>query len=67
MIFGWPGQSLDFSNLTAHGGFFPNGVVAIFSAIVVVIFSVLPSNNDVKPGGSDDRLWTAERLPCTAS
>ena len=21
----WPGQSMDFSNLTAHGGFFPNG------------------------------------------
>jgi GABA permease len=27
-VFGlWPGKSLDFSNLTAHGGFFPTGVV----------------------------------------
>jgi len=37
----WPGQSLDFSNLTAHGGFFPNGVGAIFSGIVIVIFSMV--------------------------
>src|ERR671932_6045 len=31
----WPGGSLDFGNLTDHGGFFPLGVGAIFSAIVV--------------------------------
>ena len=37
----WPGQSLDFSNLTAHGGFLPNGVGAIFSSIVVVVFSMV--------------------------
>jgi GABA permease len=37
----WPDRNLDFSNLTAHGGFFPNGVGAIFSAIVVVIFSMV--------------------------
>jgi GABA permease len=37
----WPGQSLDFSNLTSHGGFLPNGVGAIFSSIVVVIFSMV--------------------------
>ena len=37
----WPNQSLDFSNLTSHGGFFPLGVGAIFSAIVVVIFSMV--------------------------
>ncbi len=37
----WPGHHLDFSNLTAHGGFFPKGVGAIFSAIVVVIFSMV--------------------------
>ncbi|MDX3683734.1 amino acid permease [Streptomyces sp. NBC_01696] len=36
---GWPGSSFDFSNLTAHGGFAPNGFTAIFSAIVVVIFA----------------------------
>ena len=37
----WPNQSLNFSNLTSHGGFLPNGVGAIFSAIVVVIFSMV--------------------------
>ncbi|MDJ1132026.1 amino acid permease [Streptomyces iconiensis] len=39
-VFGaWPGSSLDFSHLTSHGGFAPNGSTAIFSAIVVVIFA----------------------------
>ncbi len=37
----WPGRSLDFSNLVVHGGFFPNGVGAIFSSVVVVIFSMV--------------------------
>ncbi len=37
----WPDRSMDFSNLTAHGGFFPNGVGEIFSGIVVVIFSMV--------------------------
>jgi GABA permease len=37
----WPGRSLDFSNLTEHGGFFPNGVSAIFSGIVIVVFSMV--------------------------
>jgi GABA permease len=37
----WPNKGLDFSNLTAHDGFFPLGVGAIFSAIVVVIFSMV--------------------------
>jgi GABA permease len=37
----WPGRNMDFSNLTAHGGFFPNGVGALFSGIVVVIFSMV--------------------------
>ena len=36
----WPHRSLDLSNLTAHGGFFPAGSSAIFSAILVVIFSM---------------------------
>ncbi|GAA3641951.1 amino acid permease [Microlunatus ginsengisoli] len=40
-IFGlWPGRSMDFSNLTAYGGFFPKGVGAVFAAILVVIFSM---------------------------
>src|SRR3954451_3935013 len=37
----WPGKSMDFSNLVSNGGFFPHGVGAIFSAIVVVIFSMV--------------------------
>ncbi|HET7480202.1 MAG TPA: amino acid permease [Rubrobacteraceae bacterium] len=35
----WPGASLDFSNLTSHGGFFPNGPFAAFNGIVTVIFA----------------------------
>ena len=37
----WPDQGFDFSNLTSHGGFLPNGVGAIFSSIVVVVFSMV--------------------------
>jgi len=37
----WPNRSLDFSNLTEHGGFLPNGVGSLFSGIVVVIFSMV--------------------------
>ncbi|SDS84221.1 gamma-aminobutyrate:proton symporter, AAT family [Friedmanniella luteola] len=37
----WPGKDLDFSNLTQQGGFFPNGIGTIFSAVVVVIFSMV--------------------------
>ena len=37
----WPGRNLDFSNLTSHGGFFPNGTGALFSGIVIVIFSMV--------------------------
>jgi GABA permease len=37
----WPHHGFDVSNLTAHGGFLPNGVSAIFSSIVVVVFSMV--------------------------
>jgi GABA permease len=37
----WPGRRLDFSNLTSHGGFLPNGPGAILSSVVVVIFSMV--------------------------
>ncbi|SHN46513.1 amino acid permease [Cryptosporangium aurantiacum] len=37
----WPGRGRDFSNLTDEGGFLPNGPGVIFSAIVVVIFSMV--------------------------
>jgi GABA permease len=37
----WPNRGIDFSNLTSHGGFLPHGVGAIFSSIVVVVFSMV--------------------------
>jgi GABA permease len=41
-VFGlWPNKSLDFSNLTAHGGFMPMGFGAITVGIVTVIFSMV--------------------------
>ncbi len=35
------GDGMHFSNLTAHGGFFPMGAGAIFSSVVVVVFSMV--------------------------
>jgi GABA permease len=35
------GGGPDFSNLTDHGGFLPNGAGAIFSSVVVVVFSMV--------------------------
>src|SRR6201991_4738896 len=41
-VFGlWPGKSMDFSNLTAHGGFMPLGAGVITVGIVTVIFSMV--------------------------
>jgi GABA permease len=37
----WPDKGASFTNLTAHDGFIPKGGVAIFSGIVVVIFSMV--------------------------
>ena len=37
----WPGRDLDLSGLHAHGGFTPHGTGAIFSSIVVVVFSMV--------------------------
>lgn len=37
----WPQKSLDFSNLTAHDGFFPFGPMAITVGVVTVIFSMV--------------------------
>jgi GABA permease len=36
----WPDKSMDFSNLTAHGGFLPHGISGVTVAIVTVIFSM---------------------------
>src|SRR5919112_1233191 len=37
----WPGESFDVSNLSDQGGFTPHGTGAIFSSIVVVVFSMV--------------------------
>lgn len=37
----WPNKAMDFSNLTAHGGFFPLGVMAVTVGVVTVIFSMV--------------------------
>ncbi|MFT3662118.1 MAG: amino acid permease [Gordonia sp. (in: high G+C Gram-positive bacteria)] len=37
----WPGVSMDFSNLTSHGGFFPLGAMAVTVGVVTVIFSMV--------------------------
>lgn len=37
----WPQKDMDFSNLTAHGGFFPFGPMAITVGVVTVIFSMV--------------------------
>jgi len=37
----WPHKSMDFSNLTSHGGFFPLGPSAVTVGVVTVIFSMV--------------------------
>ncbi len=37
----WPHKEMDFSNLTAHGGFFPLGAMAVTVGVVTVIFSMV--------------------------
>jgi GABA permease len=37
----WPRHGIDFSNLTAYGGFFPHGVGAVFGAVSVVISAMV--------------------------
>ncbi|WP_072690394.1 amino acid permease [Rhodococcus marinonascens] len=40
-VFGlWPGATMDFTNLTAHGGLLPTGLATLFTGVVVVIFSM---------------------------
>jgi GABA permease len=41
-VFGiWPHKSMDFSNLTVHGGFFPLGALAVTVGVVTTIFSMV--------------------------
>ncbi|GAA2358002.1 hypothetical protein GCM10009854_40450 [Saccharopolyspora halophila] len=37
----WPNSTVDFSNLTEHGGFAPKGLLPLFAGVVVVIFSMV--------------------------
>jgi len=37
----WPDKGLDFSNLTSHGGFLPEGPTALTAGVVTVIFSMV--------------------------
>jgi L-asparagine transporter-like permease len=41
VAFGAPAASSGFSNYTAHGGFFPNGLWGVWVAVIVAIFSYL--------------------------
>jgi GABA permease len=41
-VFGvWPGHAMDISNLVVGASFLPNGISAIFTAVVVVVFSMV--------------------------
>ncbi len=37
----WPDKAMDFSNLTENGGFLPHGGLALTTAVVTVIFSMV--------------------------
>ena len=50
----WPGSTLDFSNLTAHGGFFPNGHTIIFSGMVTAVFSMVGAEIATIAGAESD-------------
>lgn len=50
----WPGVSMDFSNLTEHGGFFPKGPAILLSSIVVVIFSMVGAEIVTIAGAESD-------------
>src|SRR5437763_820598 len=41
----WPNKRFDLSNLTAHGGLFPHGLGAVFSGIVVAVFSMVAAES----------------------
>lgn len=50
----WPGAQLDFSNLTAHGGFFPNGKTIILAGMVTAIFSMVGAEIATIAGAESD-------------
>ena len=48
----WPGRDADFSNLTAHGGFLPNGPTAIFYVGSIFLLAVMLPWNSTELGDS---------------
>ncbi len=50
----WPGAHLDFSNLTAHGGFFPNGSSIILAGMVTAVFSMVGAEIATIAGAESD-------------
>ncbi|WP_406636728.1 amino acid permease [Amycolatopsis sp. WGS_07] len=58
----WPGHSLDFSNLTSHGGFLPGGVPSLFSTIVVVMFGMMgPEIATIAAAESADPVFSVSK------
>ncbi|MBK6885551.1 MAG: amino acid permease [Tetrasphaera sp.] len=54
-VFGlWPDSKLDFSNLTAHGGFFPNGKGIIMAGMVTAVFSMVGAEIATIAGAESD-------------
>jgi GABA permease len=49
-----PDTSMDFSNLTAHGGFLPNGPSVLLSGIVIVVFSMVGAEIATIAGAESD-------------
>lgn len=50
----WPGSSLDFSNLTAHGGFFPHGKTVLLAGMVTAVFSMVGAEIATIAGAESD-------------
>lgn len=50
----WPGASLDFSNLTAHGGFFPHGKMVLLAGMVTAVFSMVGAEIATIAGAESD-------------
>ena len=50
----WPGAKMDFSNLTAHGGFFPNGSTIVLAGMVTAVFSMVGAEIATIAGAESD-------------
>ena len=65
-VFGiWPNANLDFSNLTSHGGFFPNGGLAVTAGVVTVIFSMVGAEIATIAAAESDNPERAVSAPPT--